>query len=88
MGTKTSNTHQYTASPVTVAVIALEPHFTPAQLAAMWNLSPDCIRDMFAHEVGVLKINRPERLHKRAYSTLRIPESVARRVHCKLQVKK
>ncbi len=66
---------------------AFEQHFSPAQLAEMWGLSSDFIRDTFLDEPGVLKINRPETMHKRGYCSLRIPRSVAHRVHCRLQAK-
>jgi hypothetical protein len=36
---------------------------------------------MFAHEPGVLKFGRPETRHKRGYISLRIPASVAVRLH-------
>jgi hypothetical protein len=66
---------------------AFEQHFSPAQLAEMWGLSSDFIRDLFHDEEGVLKINRPEKMHKRGYCSLRIPRSVAHRVHSRLQAK-
>ena len=67
--------------------LAQDQHDSPAQLAERWALSPDCIRDLFKREVGVIIINRPEQLHKRAYSTIRIPRSVSHRVHCRLRSK-
>lgn len=54
----------------------------------MWGLSIDCVRDMFRKEPGVLVIDRPERTHKRGYSSIRIPASVAEQVHDRLQNKK
>jgi hypothetical protein len=68
-------------------VVAFEQHFSPAQLAEMWGLSPDFIREQFRDEAAVLKIDRPEKMHKRAYCSLRIPRSVAHRVHCRLLAK-
>jgi hypothetical protein len=62
-------------------ILALEPHFSPAELAETWGLSPDFIRDRFRDEPGVLKIDRPEKMHKRKYVTLRIPRSIAQKVH-------
>lgn len=50
----------------------------------MWGLGVDIIRRIFENEPGVIKIVSPERLHKRRYTTLRIPESVLRRVHRRL----
>jgi hypothetical protein len=63
---------------------AFEPHYSPAQLGRMWGLSSDFIREQFRDETGVLKINRPEKMHKRGYCSLRIPLSIARRVHQRL----
>jgi hypothetical protein len=62
----------------------LEQHYRATQIADRWNLSPDTIRDLFADEPGVLKIERPETMHKRGYTSLRIPESVVERVRLRL----
>jgi hypothetical protein len=65
-----------------------EIHDSPRQLAERWGLSPECIRNLFRDEVGILVILRPEKLRKkRIYTTLRIPRSVSHRVHCQLQSK-
>src|SRR5664279_1514122 len=50
-----------------IQAAAFEQHFSPAQLAEMWGLSSDFIRDQFFDEPGVLRINRPETMHKRRY---------------------
>jgi len=63
---------------------AFEQHLSVQQIAKVWGLGVDVIRRIFEHEDGVVKIASPERLHKRRYTTLRIPESVARRVHRRL----
>jgi hypothetical protein len=60
---------------------ALEQHFTPSELAKLWSLSDDTIRAWFRDEKGVLLIDRPEKIHKRGYTSMRIPASVAARVH-------
>jgi len=60
-----------------------ERHFSPEQLGELWNLSSDTTRRLFEHEPGVLVIER-KRSHARRYRTLRIPESVAARVHRRL----
>jgi hypothetical protein len=64
-----------------IVATALEEHYTPLQLAKLWGLSADTIRNMFRDEPGVLVINRGERMNKRGYLTIRIPASVAARVH-------
>lgn len=61
-----------------------ERHFAPAEVAEMWNLSPDVVRKLFEREPGVLVIGDPVPRGKRRYTTLRIPESVAERVHRRL----
>jgi hypothetical protein len=60
-----------------------EKHFAPAELAKIWGVSTVTIRRMFERETGVLKLGRTHG-RKRRYLTLRIPESVAVRVHAKL----
>ena len=63
---------------------ALEEHLTCRQVAKQWNSSVDTVRRIFRDEPGVLKIERPETLHKRGYVSLRIPVSIVERVHRKL----
>jgi hypothetical protein len=36
-----------------------DKHYTPAQLAEAWGLSPETIRELFRNEPGVLKIGKP-----------------------------
>ena len=58
----------------------LEEHvFTVAELAEKLQLKSDTIRRLFLHEPGVIVICFP-RKGKRVYRTVRIPESIARRV--------
>jgi hypothetical protein len=61
--------------------LATERHWTPEQLGELWGLSADSIRRLFEREPGVLVI---ERVRPRRRRTLRIPESVAERVHRRL----
>jgi len=62
-----------------------EPHYTPIELGEIWHLSPAMIRKVFENEDGVLKFGelppRVGRKLKRSYLTMRIPYSVAERVH-------
>jgi hypothetical protein len=67
--------------------LGVERHYTPAEVAELWGFSVDYIRNLFRYEEGVLVIERPEKMHKRGYVILRIPESVARRVHARLAAK-
>jgi hypothetical protein len=59
-----------------------ERHYTPQELANLWGVDPETIRNIFREEPGVVKIGNNNK--KRSYVTLRIPESVAERVHQRL----
>jgi hypothetical protein len=59
-----------------------ERHYTPNQLATLWGVDAETIRNIFRNEAGVLKLQKDNA--KRAYVTLRIPESVAEKVHRRL----
>jgi hypothetical protein len=61
-----------------------EQHYAPADLAKMWGVSVQTIRELFRDEEGVLKIGSDGTRNRRAYKTLRIPHSVAERVHTRL----
>jgi hypothetical protein len=61
-----------------------EKHFTPESLGTSWGLSADTVRRLFEKEPGVLVITRQRNRAARRYRTLRIPESVAARVHRRL----
>lgn len=70
------------AVPNSVPVVpsgALERHLTPEELGEVWGLSADTVRRLFEREAGVLIIDRTR--GRRRYRTMRIPESVALRVH-------
>ena len=64
-----------------------ERHFSPAELAEAWNLSADTIRRLFENEPGVVVFENPARSSSRRFRTLRIPESVAERVHHRLSTR-
>ncbi len=66
---------------------ALERHFSVSELAELWKLSPDSIRRIFRGRADVLKLATPEKLRKRGYCVLRIPESVMQKVHAELRTK-
>lgn len=61
-----------------------EKHYSPESLGELWNLSADTVRRLFEREPGVLVVQREHTRHARRYRTLRIPESVAARVHRRL----
>jgi hypothetical protein len=58
-----------------------ERHYSAPEVAAMWRLSQDTVRKIFENEPGVLVLGGNASRHKRRYTTLRVPESVLRRVH-------
>jgi DNA-binding CsgD family transcriptional regulator len=65
-------------------IVMEEQHYTPSDLAKMWGVSVQTIRELFKQEDGVLKIGSAGTRNRRAYQTLRIPQSVAERVHTRL----
>ena len=72
---------------ITPSSPTFEPHLTVRQIAKMWNLSPDAIRRLFRGEPGVVQIKKERSgpTH-RSYTSLRIPQSVAERVHRRLSL--
>jgi|SRR6516162_8592067 hypothetical protein len=64
--------------------VVRETHYTPQELAKLWNVSVQTIRDVFRDEPGVLKLGSNGTRTRRGYKTLRIPESVVERVHQRL----
>jgi hypothetical protein len=66
---------------------SIERHYSVDEVAEMWHLSPDKVRDLFEQEPGVLVIGDPFPRHKRRYRTLRIPQTVLNRVHSRLAVR-
>jgi hypothetical protein len=70
-------------SAVGLTSTAMEHHYSPDELGKLWNLSTDTVRRLFEREPGVLVIEQAK-TRARRYRTLRIPESVATRVHRRL----
>lgn len=62
-------------------LVTEERHYSIKEIATLWNISEDLVRDTFAREKGVLKFERPATRMKRSYSLLRVPHSVLERVH-------
>ena len=69
---------------VEVSNLVAEKHYSPSELAELWGVSPQTIRDLFKDEDGVLKLGSDGTKTRRADKTLRIPHSVAERVHTRL----
>ena len=68
-------------------VAPAERHYAVIEVAEMWNLSTDKVREIFEHEPGVLVIGDRSPRYKRRYLTLRIPRRVLLRVHSRLATK-
>jgi len=64
---------------------ALERHYSVSELSKLWFFSENTIRRLFSREPGVIKIARQPTRVKRGYTSLRIPERIAQRVHQRLQ---
>ena len=62
-----------------------EKHYSIHEISQLWGLSPKTVRRIFEDEPGVVELDNRGSRHKRKYVTRRVPESVLRRVHCKLQ---
>lgn len=63
---------------------SFERHFTPQELAELWRLDESTVRRMFIEEPGVMIYGKEKRHDgRRDYVTLRIPESVAAKVHAR-----
>lgn len=58
-----------------------EKHYTVREVAALWGVCEDTVRDLFRDEPGVLRLGHGDLRRKRRYFQMRIPESVLRRVH-------
>jgi hypothetical protein len=64
-----------------------ERHYAVGEIATLWNLSSDKVRELFEQEPGVLVIGDRNPRGKRRYRTLRIPQTVVDRVHTRLSLK-
>lgn len=64
-----------------------ERHYSVQEVASMWGLSAATVRRMFRGEPGVLVVDSSctGRGKRTGYATLRIPKSVAERVHRRLE---
>ena len=65
--------------------LALERHYSVAQIVELWGLSEKTVRKIFANEPDVITWGHEEQRFKRAYRTLRVPESVLARVHRRIR---
>ena len=63
---------------------AFERHYSVEELTQLWGMSEDFVRRLFLHEPGVVVFYR-QQPGKRVYRTLRIPASIALRVHRRMR---
>lgn len=75
-----NSTAQNLDAPESVA----ERHYTISEVAALWNLSPEFVRQLIRNEPGVTEWVR-QSPNKRRYRVLRIPESVVHRIYRRAQ---
>jgi hypothetical protein len=59
-----------------------ERHYRIGELAKLWGISRETVRQLFMNEPGVIKIKLG---HKKKNTVLSIPQSVAERVHTRLR---
>jgi hypothetical protein len=61
----------------------LERHYTLAELADAWHVSRKTLAGWFRHEPGVIRYgtDKLKKGRQRVHVSLRVPESVARRVY-------
>jgi transcriptional regulator GlxA family with amidase domain len=57
-----------------------EGAYSVAEVAALTGLSRRTVTRLFENEQGVIILERPEKLHKRSYRSIRIPRHVYERV--------
>ena len=60
---------------------AFERHFRLGELAQMWKLGRETVRQLVKDEPGVIKIRLGR---KKAHTVYSIPQSVAARIHTRL----
>jgi hypothetical protein len=72
-------------SPLASIDLANEKHYSVIEIANLWALSEKTVRKIFEREPGVIHWCSEEKLHRRGYRTLRVPETILYRVHRKLR---
>jgi hypothetical protein len=61
--------------------IATEKHYSPREVADIYNVSVDTVIRWFRDVPGVIVVGNRETLYKRKKQTMRIPESVLHWFH-------
>lgn len=65
--------------------LAFERHYRAAKIAKLWNFIRQKVTRIFENEPGVLREGHDESRYQRSYHSLRVPESVMKRVHQRLR---
>jgi hypothetical protein len=70
--------------------VALQKHYSVAEVSAMWGVSKDTVRRVFSDQPGVLRITHTtnKKRNARRYVTLRIPEGIVTLLHATLAAKR
>ena len=63
---------------------ALEKHYSLKEIAVLWHMSVSGARKLFEGRPDVIRFGHRERLKKRQYISVRVPESTLQRVHAEL----
>jgi hypothetical protein len=72
------------ASPIGIDT-TFEKHYSLTELGELWGLSYSALRRAFEHEPDIVRLNsKGKRPGTRRHETIRVPESVARRVRSRL----
>lgn len=71
---------------VTAPAVALERHYSVCEIAKLWNLSEKTVRKMLDGQEGVVTWGSEEKVGKRGYRTMRVPESVLVRIHGRMRM--
>lgn len=66
---------------------ALERHYSINEIAELWGFAPGVVRRIFAARSDVIRIGHAEKIRKRQYITIRVPESVLAKVYNELKKK-
>ena len=85
MGERRAHPTLFTTDSARSGIVSLERHCSVGELSKLWGFSENTIRRLFKKEPGVLKIVHEGTMQKRRYTSLRIPERIAQRVHRRLQ---
>ena|SRR5258708_1939706 len=85
MSNRRAQSPLFSARSTGPGVVSLERHCSVGELSKLWGFSENTIRRLFKKEPGVLRIVHEGNMQKRRYTSLRIPERIAQRVHRRLQ---